>query len=401
MRGLVSMVFGHRHQLPPWADRLLDVIRWLDLPGRRWPTPGLPAPSPDSGRRVLIAPANFAGQGWQWARALERHLPGVQAENWMYTTGPGFGFPADRILPVAANRAPRRWQRRRFDAVVDAFDAVVIEAGRPLFGRLFRYDSRREAEALAERGVRVAVLWHGTDIRSFRRHAATHPHSPYRCPTARLRAQEAVALRNQRRWSDFAGPVLVSTPDLLADLPGACWCPVTVDVSRRVDEAPPLGRRPAVVVHVPSNPAIKGTEFVDAAMVGLVREGLVEYRRLSRQPADEVRRAYSAADLVLDQFKLGIYGVAACEAMAAGRVVVSMVDRAVREVTARETGLSLPVLESSPEHLGETVKGAVLDPTASRRLAAEGRDFVIAVHDGRMSAQVLSRALGLPGSGAP
>ncbi len=42
-------------------------------------------------------------------------------------------------------------------------------------------------------------------------------------------------------------------------------------------------------------------------------------------PADAMPEVYGGADIVLDQFPLGTYGVAACEALVAGRLVVSHV----------------------------------------------------------------------------
>src|SRR5690606_9269803 len=148
--------------------------------------------------RLLIGPANFAGQGWQWARAYERST-GSTAACWMYTANPVFAFPADYTAPITVNRASRAWQRRQLAHVIASFDAVVLEAGRPLFGALLGFDPVREARALAAAGLDVAMLWHGTDIRLPSDHAATHPLSPY--GTGRLDPHsvrlESVARRNR------------------------------------------------------------------------------------------------------------------------------------------------------------------------------------------------------------
>ena len=291
--------------------------------------------------------------------------------SWAFTADPRFRFDADHRAPLSVvHRASRAYQRRVFAHVVQTVEAVVIEAGRPLFGRLHGYDPVAEARALQEHGVRVALLWHGTDIRVPSVHAATHLDSPFSTGDARTRALEAVALRNRRRATAFEGPVLVSTPDLLPAWPGARWCPVVVDVEAWASDAPLLARERPLVVHAPSNRALKGTDLVEAAMAALEGDQLVSYREVAGVPAAEVRDLYRTADVVLDQFRLGIYGVAACEAMAAGRVVVSQVDDQVRAAVAA-TGCELPVRDTAAELLA----------LYAQRAAREGFAFNLPLND--------------------
>ena len=66
----------------------------------------------------------------------------------------------------------------------------------------------------------------------------------------------------------------------------------------------------------PSNSALKGDPSIDAQLRGLEREGLIEYRRVEGIPYSNMPQLYRTADIVLDQFRLGDYGVSACEAMA-------------------------------------------------------------------------------------
>jgi len=55
--------------------RLADVARYRFSENE---IPPVPLPSA-AAVRVLIGPANSAGQGYQWARAIERHLTGAAA----------------------------------------------------------------------------------------------------------------------------------------------------------------------------------------------------------------------------------------------------------------------------------------------------------------------------------
>ncbi len=98
---------------------------------------------------------------------------------------------------------------------------------------------------------------------------------------------------------------------------------------------------------------------------------------------------------MLDQFVLGIYGVAACEAMASGRLVMSHVDEFTRSQVRERTGLELPILEATVESLEAELRKAAADPSAFDEFRTAGPAFVDTIHDGRRSAQAMAPFLGL------
>jgi glycosyltransferase involved in cell wall biosynthesis len=361
-----------------------------DLRDRREARTAGTTPVGPADRRLLIAPVNSAGQAYAWARAAER-LPGVAAANFAYRDpGDVFDYPADHRVPTALFRSNERWQKAQRRAIEKSFTHVIVESGRQVLG-----SGGSPAEQIAElrsRGVRVALLFHGSDIRTPSLHAAAEADSPFRdgryADTARL---EEIARRNHALIEQTGLPVFVSTPDLLGFVAGATWLPVVVDPERwsAAAQHAPLARERAVVVHAPSNAGLKGSELVRERMRALDATGLIEYRELTGVPADEMPRHYGDADIVLDQFSLGIYGVAACEALAAGRVVVSHVSPDTRAAVRERTGLELPIVEASAASLEQTLRDLLADREASSQRAALGPRFVAAVHDGARSARVL------------
>ena len=83
---------------------------------------------------------------------------------------------------------------------------------------------------------------------------------------------------------------------------------------------------------------------------------------------------YGTADIVLDQFALGIYGVAACEALVAGRVVVSHVAEFTRDAVRERTGLELPIVEARADRLESVLRIVVAERERySRALQRPGR----------------------------
>jgi hypothetical protein len=369
------------------VTRLVDPTQRFD-PAH--PSPAIELPR-DAPVRLLVAPTNSAGQGWAWARAAER-LNGVVARTMQIDMNRFTRFPADQSIARGEYRWSRRWQRAQRRAVLDGVTHVLLESASPLFGDPHRRDVRQ----LRRAGVEVALLFHGSDIRSPARHRAREEWSPFGAGLwDQTAALERVTAENAALVADADLPVFVSTPDLLVDLPEARWLPVVVDPERwATQRAPFAGRARPLVVHIPSRTIVKGTDLIDPVLLRLAEEGLIDYRSITGLSNDEMVAAYGDADIVVDQLRLGIYGVAACEAMAAGRVVVSHVSEQVRGVVERECGAPLPVVEATPPTLEAIVRALVAHPERSAQAAEAGPDFVRAHHDGARSAAALRDFLG-------
>ncbi len=390
----------NRNKLPSWINAAIDRI--ADSPmspigrlaakrlGRPAPRGSVPATEFDEKpSRVLIAPVNYSGQGIAWARSLEALDPDISARNMAIEVPGGFSFPADLLVPVGTYHNDPDWQRRQFEAAANATH-VLIEAEEPPFGRLMGRSVAAQAAALLDRGVDVAFLAHGTDARLPSRHIAGNPLSYYDDPAVYLPRAEQLAARNIALVTDSGRPAFVSTPDLLADLPHARWCPVAVDPERWAASgraSRPEGR-PLRVVHAPSVAAYKGTPLIMPTLEKLRSEGLIEFRLIQGVPSAEMPAAFAEADVMLDQFRAGSYGVAACEAMAAGCVIVGQVSDGVRSTVLAETGLELPVVEATPDSLEGVLRELSAAPDLLSR-AARGVEFIREVHDGRRAARVL------------
>lgn len=351
----------------------------------------------DAPVRLVIGPANSAGQGYQWARAVERHLPGASAVAVRAIGADTFQAQVDLRTPVAVYQRSSTWHDA-FEAYLERQSHLIWESGLALLGRRYRSDAAREIAVLAERGVSGALLFHGTDIRPPSLHASHNRWSPFRDATTRVRTLEEMAARNAALASQSGQPIFVSTPDLLQWVPDATWLPVVVDPARwREATARTRTHGTPVVAHAPSHPWLKGTGLIEPMLRRLESEGLIEYRQIVGVPHAQMPDFYADADIVLDQFVLGIYGVAACEAMAAGRLVMSHVNDFTRAAVREHTGRDVPIHEATLESLEGELRRAVADPTAFDALREEGPAFVEAVHDGRRSAAAIAPFLGLSG----
>ncbi len=377
-----------------------QLIRVLPAAAFRFSPAEIPAELPVStaSRRLLVAPVNFAGQGFQWAHCAEKIDTDTHGENMVYVArADAFNFEADLRVPLPVYMWSRRWQKAHRAHVLANMTHVLVEAERPIYSGPFRSSLLREVREMQAAGISVAAVCHGSDIRLPSRHAAEFAESPLTkefMPTvARLEADVRARARVLARMNV---PTFVSTPDLLRDVPGATWLPVVVDVDAW--SAPKLalqGKGKLVVAHAPSKAAVKGTDAIEPTLRKLEAEGLIEYRAITGVPHADMPTAFAQADVVLDQFRLASYGVAASEAMAAGRLVVSHISAQVRDHVKSATGLELPIVQATAPELEGVLRSIAADRAAYRATAVAGQKFAQQVHDGTFSAKVLAGFLGV------
>jgi glycosyltransferase involved in cell wall biosynthesis len=155
-----------------------------------------------------------------------------------------------------------------------------------------------------------------------------------------------------------------------------------VDVDAWSCDRPVFERQVPVVVHAPSNRWTKGADLILPILEDLQSRGAIELRLLEGVPHSRMRELVLDADLVVDQIGIGIYGVLACEAMAAGKPVTGCIG----ETAAKAYGPDLPVLHTTAETLRATVESLLDDPDWAREVGDRSRRYVREVHDGALSA---------------
>lgn len=351
-------------------------------------------------KRLLIGPVNTAGQAHGWAHAVSKYVIDASAHSYAFDRT-GLGYASDYLVPNLVYGKDKEWRGEFSDVVMSRYTHVLLESNRPVFGLAGGREVTRDLALLLTNGVEVALIAHGSDVRVPSRHVELEQWSPFRYMDHKeVDYVEHLACRAGRVFNNYPGPVFVSTPDLLAFIPKATWLPVVVEPERWSSEHPVLERAVPVVAHAPSKSSMKGSHLIDPLLEQLDADGVIEYRRVQGIDHGEMPEVYSDADIVVDQMLLGSYGVAACEALAAGRVVLGHVSEQVREYVCAETGLDLPIVEATPDTIVEQIKSLISDHDRARGIAMRGPDFIRAVHDGRRSASALTKFLS-EGDGTP
>jgi glycosyltransferase involved in cell wall biosynthesis len=135
------------------------------------------------------------------------------------------------------------------------------------------------------------------------------------------------------------------------------------------------------VAHAPSKRAVKGTDAVLAAIESLRSRGVaIELDLIEGVPNREARLRYAAADVVIDQLRIGWYGMLAIEAMALAKPVVVHLDEQAATETEEAFGLELPLVRASETTLADVLAGLVEQRDSLPELGRRSREYAERVH---------------------
>ena len=141
-----------------------------------------------------------------------------------------------------------------------------------------------------------------------------------------------------------------------------------------------------VVVHTPSDRNAKGTFQVRRVVDSLRNKGCqFEYIEIHNKTRKEAVEATRKADIYLDQFIVGGYGMAACEAMAMAKPVFCYLMPSVVELLPPSCAIINTNLDNLEHTLEKYIKCAPLRNTAGQK----SRSYVEQYHDAESIAKEL------------
>ena len=346
---------------------------------------------------ILLGATNSAGQANSWAMALRK--AGRNAKSLQIVSNEnGSWFSADLTI----NRSqwkPLEFRKQLFKEVTTQHSGVLLESLRPIFAlnqpSLFTaQEGLNDLLDLKHAGLKVAVVFHGSDIRDQLHHAKMDEFSPYRNPidpakfeAIRFRADQTRLVArnlNRHRIKHF-----VTTPDLLHELPDATWLPAVIDIAKfETTTEVKNSSGPLKVLFLPSNGWLKSEGLVTPVLDKLVKEGVIKLIANGPVSNAEIPALIESADVVIDRFD-GVVGVASIEAMAAKRLVIANVAPWIysrAEVTP-------PVIHATPNTLAEKLREIASENFNHKQITDAGFEYVNKWHDGKESATRLNHWL--------
>ncbi|CAM3644290.1 glycosyltransferase [Marinicrinis lubricantis] len=157
--------------------------------------------------------------------------------------------------------------------------------------------------------------------------------------------------------------------------------PITMDVQSVQTFYPDEEQEVPLVIHAPTNPLFKGTEYVEKAISALQQEGVkFNYKRIEKMSNKEAISMYQKADIVVDQILCGSYGMLAVESMSLGKPVVGY----IREDLVDQFWDVPPICSANPSRVYEVLKELIQNPKLRRLKGQEGRKYAETYHDIRV-----------------
>jgi hypothetical protein len=351
----------------------------------------------NSKKPILLGATNSAGQANSWAMALRKAGRNAQSLQ-IVSDENGSWFNADRTI----NRSqwkPIEFRKQLFKEVISQNSGVLLESLRPIFAlnqpSLFTaQEGLNDLIDLWRAGLKVAVVFHGSDIRDQLHHAKMDEFSPYRNPVdpakfeaVRLRADQTrlVARKlNRHRIKHF-----ITTPDLLHELPDATWLPAVIDIEKfKTNTSIKSSGGPLKVLFLPSNGWLKSEGLVTPVLNELEKEGVIKLVAKGAVSNAEMPALIESADVVIDRFD-GVVGVASIEAMAAKRLVIANVAPWIYD----NAEVVPPVIHATPKTLADKLREIAIDNFNHKQLTDAGFEYVNRWHDGKESATRLNHWL--------
>lgn len=323
--------------------------------------------------RILQLPFDYAGQA-----SLLRDTfiaQGHYSELWTFSPHPLYRKPDKVIFPNTANRIQKFFSLLSAASYVfGKWDVVLYNGGSSLFSpRMLGSGSQPSGSALRaianivmgalqklellvlrSRGVKLFMIYQGDDLRQgdqslnlFHVSAASEV-----APDYYSRVSDKHKRRQAHLFSKFSEKTYLVNPDLFNFYDGpASFLP---SISRQEIVSPsatgtwPKKTRVLKVLHAPSHRDGKGTKYVIAATDSIRERGFeIELQLVEGMTNADALRAYSEADLVIDQLLSGWYGVLAVECMSMGKPVMAFIREGDLKFIPEAMQRDLPIIRTS------------------------------------------------------
>ena len=323
---------------------------------------------------------NIANMPVKVVRALRER--GHTAEHVQYTFGQGhkFNYELDQEVSVRAHGGRIGAHSRTVKHYIERdFDLFHFWNKSMFFEGQYRHLTGFDIPLIKARGKHIAYRFTGYDIRLPSWDKEVNPYSTFRFGYKHLFDEDL-----QKKYigflQEYVDQFIVQDPEMAQFSPkGTIIIPRALDL----EEWDYVGVAPTdkpLVVHAPSKPAAKGTEFVESAIVELRSEGLkFDYKRIKNMSHDVAREWYKRADIIIDQILIGATGVLTLEGWALGKPVVLYLREDLFQPFYKTN--ELPIANANPDTIKKVLRDLVTDFEWRQHLAKKGRKTVEEFHD--------------------
>lgn len=331
----------------------------------------------ESNRKIL----HFGSlAGWPHTLARASRIRGIDAENVIHTYKDVLDldrkFPFDQEIFNRSQSFPRQvMSTLKFLKDIPSQYGVVHYHSTTLMHR--EYHFLFEGPYLRLHQVPMVLSLGGSDARLDRSAGLVNPY--YYKDASFLHD-----LRIKLRWASWSKNVSVCATDpemamvardYFDDVQIFCQ---PVEIERFAFNPPARDKDVPLLLHVPTNPQFKGTEYIVKAVEDLKRKGLKFQFKLVRQlTQDEFFKELSECDVYIDELRAGAHGMTAVEAMAMGKPTISW----IRDNLVSSYPPDLPIVNGNPDTIRYVLEKLIKDAQLRHDIGVKGRRYVEKYHD--------------------
>jgi glycosyltransferase involved in cell wall biosynthesis len=139
---------------------------------------------------------------------------------------------------------------------------------------------------------------------------------------------------------------------------------------------PAINNKKPLIIHSPTSPQIKGTEFILNAIHNLKLKHDFDFTLVQNMPRHAALDLMQQCDIYVDQLIVGGHGLAACEAMAFGKPVICF----IKDSLLKEYPKELPIVNTNPDNITEVLEKLILDATMRNEIGKKSRAYIDKYH---------------------
>jgi glycosyltransferase involved in cell wall biosynthesis len=340
--------------------------------------------------KVLHLPSNIASQVSITVRAL-RDI-GIDARGLVVNnlaTQRDIGIETHLVRSASNGLLLRKWQKfiwwLKVIVAIQQTDIVHWHSGSSAFLKHYALSFAAKLNK-----ARIVEFW-GTDIRY---HHDKMDDNPYfekllKDPNSDYHVSFEGSRKTQKKFSRYEFDCLthIGLLDYVeTDLfPNPFQTRARLILAEFEPKYPVVTKHKPLIVHAPSRKMVKGTPSVLAAIEKLKNQYDFDFKLAHGVSHAEAIAMIQECDVMLDQFVLGSYGVAALEAMALGKPVVCYIKPSLIERLPSD----FPIVNANQDNLVRVLGGLLEDGHQRHQIGKLSRIYVEKHHDAHKIARNL------------
>lgn len=281
-------------------------------------------------------------------------------------------YPSDMVLALNLCRDVRQANeeiKKIVPGIIETNDVFHFHFGTSLM------PDHSDLPVLKRLGKTILMHHWGSDVRLRSVAAKWNPYVKVK------NGDENFIRRSLERLSEYIDTCVVSDYELYEYVREYYRKVAVIPQAINLDEYRPAADRPKngklTVVHAPTSPEIKGTDYIRKAVEELKSRYDFNFRLVQGVSHEEAKKIYLDADLVVDQLLTGTYGLLSVECMAMGKPVICYISDFMKEKYPAE----LPLISANPDSFRETMEFLLKNREYLAEVGKNSRKYAEMYHD--------------------